>query len=50
VTRDTGHFEGARPPLAALDKWGDRLSIEQIAKIERIACHAELGRRFFIAS
>ncbi len=45
--RDASYFEAVRPPLAALDKWPDRLSIEQIARIERNVCHAELGRRFF---
>ncbi len=45
--RDASYFEVVRPPLAALDKWRDRLSSEQIARIERIVCHAELGRRFF---
>ncbi len=40
-------LEVVRPPLAALDKWRDQLSSEQIARIERIVCHAEIGRRFF---
>ncbi len=47
---DASYFEVVRPPLAALDKWRDRLSSEQIARIERIVCHAELGRRFFDAT
>ncbi len=42
--------EVVRPRLAALDKWRDRLSSEQIARIEGIVCHAELGRRFFDAT
>ncbi len=40
-------LEVVRPPLAALDKWRDQLSSEQIAWIEPIVCHAEVGRRFF---
>ncbi len=47
---DAGYFEMVRPPFAALDKWRDQLSSEQIARIERIVCHAELGRRFFNAT
>ncbi len=45
--RDASYFNVVRPPLAALDKWRDQLSSEQIARIARIVCHAELGRRFF---
>ncbi len=47
AARDAGYFGVVRPPLAALDKWRDRLSSKQIARIERIVCYAELGRRFF---
>ncbi len=47
---DASYFNVVRPPLAALDKWRDQLSSEQIARIERIVCHAELGRRFFNAT
>ncbi len=45
--RDASYFEVVRSPLAALGKWRDRLSSEQITSIERIVCHAEIGRRFF---
>ncbi len=48
--RDASYFEVVRPPLAALDKWRDQLSIEQIERIERIVCHAKLGRRFLNAT
>ena len=47
---DASYFGVVRPPLAALDKWRDRLSSAQTARIERIVCHAELGRRFFNAT
>ncbi len=47
AAHDASYFEVVRPPLAALDKWRDQLSNEQTARIERIVCHAELGRRFF---
>lgn len=49
-TDDAGYFDVQRAPLASLDKWRDQLSGEQIAKVERIVCHAEVGRRFFNAS
>jgi hypothetical protein len=42
-----GYFNILRPPLASLDKWRERLSAEQIAKIERIVRHSALGRRYF---
>ncbi len=47
AARDASYLEVVRPPLAALDKWRDQLSSEQIVRIERNVCHAELGRRFF---
>ena len=47
---DASYFGVAHPPFAAVDKWRDRLSSEQIARIERIVCHAELGRRFLNAT
>ena len=48
-TGKAGYFDVRRAPLDSLDKWRDQLSPEQIAKIERIVCHAEVGRRFFEA-
>ena len=45
--RDASYFEVVRSPLAALGKWRDQLSSEQITRIERSVCHAEIGRRFF---
>lgn len=46
---ETGYFNVQRSPLASLDKWRKNLSSEQIAKVERIVSHAEVGRRFFQA-
>ena len=48
--RDVSYFEVVRSPLSAMDKWRDQLLSEQIARIERIVCHAELGRRFLNAT
>lgn len=44
--RDAGYFNVLRPPLTSLDKWREQLSGEQIARIERVISHSEIGRRF----
>lgn len=48
--QDVGYFDVQRSPLASLDKWRDQLSQDQIARIEKIVCHAEIGRQFFNGS
>ncbi len=48
--RDPSYFEVVCSPLAALDKWRERLSSEQITRIERIVSHAAFGRRFLNAT
>ena len=47
---EAGYFDIQRSPLASLDKWRSQLSGEQIAKVERIVCHADVGRQFFNGS
>ena len=44
--RDAGYFSVLRPPLTSLTKWREQLSGEQIARIERMVSHSEIGRRF----
>lgn len=41
-----GYFNVVRSPASALDKWREQLSAEQVARIERIVAHSEIGRRF----
>lgn len=43
---EAGYFHVMRSPISAIDKWRERLSGEQIRKIEDIVSHSEVGRHF----
>ena len=43
---EEGYFNVLRAPLAAVDKWRQQLTSEQIGRIERVVNHSEIGRRF----